>query len=59
MQPADSHSQALPPAIEHFWTIECPECGQRWLHSRWNAVAYPMHYASVHLGIAIWRRLSS
>jgi hypothetical protein len=47
----------LPPLIQHFLRVECPACGRRWLRSRWDSFAYPMHYASAHLGIRIWRKI--
>jgi hypothetical protein len=48
---------AIPGMRRRFPFDYCPECDRRWLISRWNATFYPMHYASVHLGIPIWRKL--
>ena len=48
-------SQPIPPLIEHWIRVECPGCGLRWWRSRWDAFFYPMHYASAHLGIPVFR----
>jgi hypothetical protein len=48
---------AIPPMIRHLFLSECPACGQKWLASHWDAFRYPAHYASVHLGIPLWRDL--
>jgi hypothetical protein len=49
---------SIPPLIQHLLRVECPGCGRKWLRSVWDATFYPMHYASEHLGIRIWRQLN-
>lgn len=52
-----SESEPLPPMIRHWFRSECPVCHEKWMASRWDTFRYPMHYASRHLGIEIWRKL--
>jgi hypothetical protein len=48
--------QSLPAPVLHFFRVECPACSQRFWNGVGATVGYPMHYASVHLGIPIWSR---
>jgi hypothetical protein len=37
--------------------MECPGCGKRFWNGSFQVVAYPLHYAAIHLGIKVWRRV--
>lgn len=39
-----------------WFRLECPACGRRFWDGMFRPLAYSMHYASIHLGIAVFRR---
>lgn len=55
---------ALPDLVPHcrwcsWFRMQCPACEQTFPNGLWqmSIAGYPMHYAMVHLGIPVFRRL--